>query len=83
VKISEDYETGIRIEDGLPSHLSLPKSNVIKYILTNDSWIVLRPSGTEPKLKIYVGVNDISLERAKMQNQMLSDAILKIVKQVG
>lgn len=83
VKISEDYETGIRIEDGLPSHLSLPKSNVIKYILTNDSWIVLRSSGTEPKLKIYVGVNDISLERAKMQNQMLSDAILKIVKQVG
>ncbi|MFA5380911.1 MAG: phospho-sugar mutase [Candidatus Izemoplasmatales bacterium] len=83
VKISEDYLTRIRIEDGLPSPLTLPKANVIKYIFINDSWVVLRPSGTEPKLKIYVGVNDLSLERAKMQNQLLSDAILKIVKQIG
>lgn len=83
VKIMEDYQTSMRTQGAVQSALSLPKSNVLKFILANDSWMVLRPSGTEPKLKIYVGVTDISMDRAKMQNQNLSEDILKIVKQIA
>jgi len=83
VKIIEDYLTRFRLEDGIKVPLSLPESNVIKYIFANGSWLVLRPSGTEPKLKIYVGVTDLSMDRAKNQNQTLSDAIMKIVKTIA
>ena len=41
------------------------KANVIKFILEGGSWIALRPSGTEPKLKIYGGVKGNSLEESK------------------
>jgi phosphoglucomutase len=79
----EDYESSLRIEDQQSTALSLPKSNVIKMIFVNESWVVLRPSGTEPKLKIYVGVHDTTLDKAKLQNQNLTDAILKIVKTIS
>lgn len=82
VKATEDYQTRIRLENGIPAKLTLPVSNVIKYVFSNDSWVVLRPSGTEPKLKIYIGVVDLSQDRAKVQNQALSEAILKLVRQV-
>lgn len=51
--IGERYVT--KVEDYLESK-TLPKTNVLKFILDDDSWFVLRPSGTEPKLKIYLGV---------------------------
>jgi phosphoglucomutase len=82
VKVLEDYETLIRTEDLLRTPLTLPRSNVLRFIFANGSWIVLRPSGTEPKLKIYIGVNDNTLDKAKSQNQTLADAILKIVKTI-
>lgn len=83
VQAREDYESSIRIEDHQSTALTLPKSNVIKMIFVNESWVVLRPSGTEPKLKIYVGVHDTTLDKAKLQNQNLTDAILKIVKTIA
>jgi len=83
VKAMEDYETSLRVENGVASKLTLPKSNVVKFIFANDSWVVLRPSGTEPKLKIYIGVIDASADKAKVQNQNLTEAILKIVKLIA
>jgi phosphoglucomutase len=83
VKTIEDYRTGLRTENGGTTPLRLPVSNVIKYIFDNDSWIVLRPSGTEPKLKIYIGVVDSSMDRATLQNRALTEAVLKIVKQIA
>lgn len=67
VLVKEDYKLGVRTQYSTKhkSGLSLPKSNVIKYFLTNDSWVVLRPSGTEPKLKIYYSVKSTSLEEAQ------------------
>lgn len=55
VLVKEDYLLGQRyqLSTGLVSKLSLPESNVIKYYLDNDCWVVIRPSGTEPKLKVY------------------------------
>ena len=50
--------------------LGLPKSNVIQYILEDGSYITIRPSGTEPKIKYYIYTKDISKEKAdkKLQN---------------
>ena len=54
-----DYEEGtIKYTDGRkPEKTGLPESNVLKYVLEDGSWICVRPSGTEPKLKIYVGAS--------------------------
>ena len=55
VLAKEDYLTSERLltHTGVVSKLSLPVSDVLKYYLENDCWVVVRPSGTEPKLKIY------------------------------
>jgi phosphoglucomutase len=42
----------------------LPKANVLKYVLADDTWVAARPSGTEPKLKFYVGVKSDTEEGA-------------------
>ncbi len=60
-------------------NISLPKSNVIKYYLNDNMWFVLRPSGTEPKLKVYYGVVGKTEEEAKAKLQELSDEVLAIV----
>lgn len=49
----EDYLKGIRYENGVERKLNLPKSNVIKFFLEDGSWVVIRPSGNEPKIKYY------------------------------
>ena len=58
VSATEDYSTGLRkYEDGSEDPLTLPKANMLRYLLSDGGWIVVRPSGTEPKLKIYIGEN--------------------------
>lgn len=58
----EDYLTSLRtFADGREAEqLLLPKSNVIKYFLADGSWVCVRPSGTEPKIKYYFGVTSAS-----------------------
>ena len=60
----------------------LPKSNVLKYFLEDGSWIAVRPSGTEPKLKFYVAVKgqDESESAGKIAN--IESDINKIIDQV-
>lgn len=55
VNTVEDYLTSEKNENGIISTIKLPKSNVIKYILDDNSTIAIRPSGTEPKCKFYIG----------------------------
>ncbi len=62
----EDYLTGMAtMNDGTTESIQLPKENVLKFILEDGSWVTVRPSGTEPKCKFYVGVNKASLESAQ------------------
>jgi phosphoglucomutase len=83
VAVLEDYESGRRLEGRSVKMLTLPKSNVIKAILDNGDWFVLRPSGTEPKLKIYVGTTGASLEEAGQRLSALSKAILALVEPIA
>lgn len=73
ISAKDDCMLGIHTEFGKTedkkSMINLPKSNVIKYYLSDGSWVVLRPSGTEPKLKLYYG--------AKGQTEKDADAIVK------
>lgn len=55
--------------DGTEEKIDLPRTNVLKFMLSDDEWCCVRPSGTEPKLKIYVSVKDKTLQQAKTKNQ--------------
>ena len=61
---------------------SLPESNVIKYHLNNDCWFVLRPSGTEPKLKVYYGITGSSEEDARAKLSSLKEQVLTIINRI-
>lgn len=67
-----DYNNSIILEAGTnkTEKINMPKSNVLYYELSNDSWIAVRPSGTEPKIKYYIGVKGKSIEEA---NEMLQE----------
>lgn len=75
-----DYENNVvtDLATGKTSETGLPKSNVLYFDLTNDSWCCARPSGTEPKIKFYMGVKGTSLEDAKAKVEKLT-ADLKAV----
>ncbi|MDE5868136.1 MAG: phospho-sugar mutase, partial [Anaeroplasmataceae bacterium] len=61
------------------SKINLPSSNVIKYYLNDNMWFVLRPSGTEPKLKVYYGVVGQSLKESEQKLELLTKEVLAIV----
>ena len=58
----------------------LPKSNVLYYELEYDSWCCVRPSGTEPKIKLYMGIKGKTDEEANEKLEKLKEAMLNIVK---
>ena len=58
----------------------LPKSNVLYYELEDDSWCCVRPSGTEPKIKLYMGIKGKTDEEANEKLEKLKEAMLNIVK---
>lgn len=75
-----DYETDkvINLETKEVSKTGLPKSNVLYFELDNDAWVCVRPSGTEPKIKFYIGVKGTSFEDANEQLKSLTDALMKL-----
>lgn len=60
---------------GATSKTGLPKSNVLYFDLSNDSWCCARPSGTEPKIKFYMGVKGTSLQDAKEKVVKLTEEL--------
>ena len=57
----------------------LPNSNVLYYDLTDDAWLCVRPSGTEPKVKFYYGVKGTSLEDADAKSEALGKEVLAMI----
>lgn len=67
-----DYETSRRCDKGTVSEITLPKSNVLEYRLENGSKLIVRPSGTEPKIKIYLS--------GKGADQAASEAMIETLQ---
>ncbi|HGD1700495.1 TPA: phospho-sugar mutase [Streptococcus agalactiae] len=71
IVLLEDFQKQIATKnDGTISNLTTPPSNVLKYTLADDSWIAVRPSGTEPKIKFYIATvgNDLADAETKIAN---------------
>ena len=66
VAVAQDFAVNQQVDaQGVVSEIGLPTSNVLKYILEDGSWIAVRPSGTEPKIKFYMGVKATTQEEAE------------------
>ena len=77
----EDFETQKSIdENGEKALTGFPVSNVLKYYLEDDTWVALRPSGTEPVIKAYVGVNKPTVEEAEKTAEDYQNALGKLLK---
>ena len=67
-------------ENGVKPLAGLPKSNVLKYYLADETWLALRPSGTEPVIKAYVGVNKPDIATAHEAAESYQKAMAKLLK---
>lgn len=78
---ARDYkkDTITDIATGEVKPTGLPNSNVLYYDLTDDAWVCVRPSGTEPKVKFYYGVKGTSLEDADQKSAVMGQAVLDMV----
>ncbi|WP_423789359.1 phospho-sugar mutase [Limosilactobacillus mucosae] len=68
VVVTEDFSNNTKtLADGTVEELGIPESNVLRYVLADGTWIAIRPSGTEPKLKYYIGTSADTLVGAKQK----------------
>ena len=79
LEVRDYQEHVIKKADGEVSEIDLPTSNVLYYELSNNSWCCVRPSGTEPKIKFYMGVKGSTMQDAENQLAVLSEAMKKFV----
>ncbi len=86
VKVTEtrDYleDKIVNVATGKVSPTNLPKSNVLYFTLADDTWFCVRPSGTEPKIKIYFGTKADTVENAEKKIATAQDGIMKVVNSV-
>ncbi|MCX7711879.1 MAG: phospho-sugar mutase [Clostridia bacterium] len=77
-----DYQVSARYDlaKGTKDILTLPESDVLYYEMKDGSWFCIRPSGTEPKIKIYYGVSDATLEASEKKLETLKENVLSVVK---
>ena len=66
-----DYSQGLN---------GLPKSDVLKFLIEGNSSVVVRPSGTEPKLKVYISISANSMETAKAEEQKIADQMTEYMQ---
>ena len=81
VEAVRDYKMSKRLDldNNEVTDLDLPVSNVLYYELENDAWCCARPSGTEPKIKFYMGVKGSSIEDGDKMLGKLTDALMGLV----
>jgi len=79
---TEDFQSQTEsFADGHTAPIALPKANVLKYHLNDGTWIAIRPSGTEPKIKFYIGTLGSTLEEANDKLAKFEDAIQAFIKE--
>lgn len=71
-----DYQASVRVDGDITQPVALPKSNVLEYRLENGGKVIIRPSGTEPKIKIYLSAKGESMEDA----QNITDTLKQYAK---
>ena len=78
---ARDYklDTIKNMETGEVTTTGLPSSNVLYYDLTDDAWVCVRPSGTEPKVKFYYGIKGTSLSDADKKSADLGEAVIAMI----
>ena len=69
-----DYQTGLRTDETGAKPMGLPASNVLYYELSGKNWVCIRPSGTEPKIKLYVNTRAAAQDEALSLNHQLEQA---------
>ena len=81
VKEFRDYQQDVKVncKTGEKTTTGLPKSNVLYFDLTDDAWCCARPSGTEPKIKFYMGVKGTSLEDSEKKVEALTAAVKALI----
>ncbi len=81
---ARDYmkDTVTDLATGEVTPTGLPNSKVLYYDLTDDAWVCVRPSGTEPKLKMYYGVKGSSMDEAAEKSKALGKALEEIVEKI-
>ena len=82
VVFARDYkkDTILSMKDGVTTPTGLPASNVLYYDLTDNAWVCVRPSGTEPKVKLYYGVKGSSLADAEARSQALGADVMAMIE---
>ncbi len=82
VKAIRDYQNSERfvVADGSSEEITLPESDVLYFEMEDGSWFCVRPSGTEPKIKIYYGVSDKTLELSQQRLDNLKNSVLEVIK---
>jgi phosphoglucomutase len=82
VYVISDYKKQIKrnVKTNEDFKIILPESNVLHYTLNPGTWFCIRPSGTEPKIKIYYGVSSESLDGAKKELDVLRQGVMSIIK---
>lgn len=80
-----DYKLGIEMDliSNTEKIIKLPKSNVLKFVLEDGSWFVVRPSGTEPKMKIYLSVKGDCFKNASEKIIDLKKDVMEIIDKAG
>ncbi|MGL5085550.1 MAG: phospho-sugar mutase, partial [Clostridium sp.] len=81
IKTKLDYKlsTEENLIENTKNEINLPKSNVLKFICENGSYFVVRPSGTEPKMKVYLAVEGRSLDGAEKDLENFKNDVMKII----
>ena len=81
---ARDYkeDTVKNLATGEVTSTGLPSSNVLYYDLSDDAWLCVRPSGTEPKVKFYYGVKGTSLEDAKDKSEKLGKEVVDMINKM-
>ncbi len=79
---ARDYKLNTirNMETGEVTETGLPQSNVLYYDLSDDAWLCVRPSGTEPKIKLYYGIKGTSMEDAEKKSNALGEVAKKMLQ---